>query len=144
MARARPYPGPTCGPPCGQLPGTGGSGRNRGKASSAVDLPYGEEPGLRHLTKISDPIQSPHPQGSECTGRIRLSLISQLTGEDGGRESRGWAASSSAEGYHSGGLCLTLGLHNLLPLFLLRFFHQELGPLGFLLSCGEREAGPRM
>uniref|UniRef100_A0A480HAH8 Prohibitin-2 n=1 Tax=Sus scrofa TaxID=9823 RepID=A0A480HAH8_PIG len=52
----------------------------------------------------------------------------------GSRGSRGWAASSSAEGYHSGGLCLTLGLHNLLPLFLLRFFYQELGPLGFLLS----------
>lgn len=89
VARARPYPGPTCGPTCGQLPGTGGSGRNRGKASSAVDLPYGEEPGLRHLTKISDPIQSPHPQGSECTGRIRLSLISQLTGEDGEQRVQG-------------------------------------------------------
>lgn len=45
---------------------------------------------------------------------------------------------SLAEGYHLGGLGLTLSLHDLLPLFLLCFFHQELGPLGLLLCCGGR------
>lgn len=47
---------------------------------------------------------------------------------------QGWAELSPA-GYHFGGLGLTLGLHDLLSLFLLCFFHQELGPLGLLLGC---------
>ena len=83
MARAQPYFAPTCRPPRRQLPGTGGSSTDGGKASNAIDLPYGEEPGLRCPTKTSDPTRHPNPQGSKSTVRIRLSLISQPTGPDG-------------------------------------------------------------
>jgi len=45
-----------------------------------MDLPYSEEPGLGHPTKISDPIQNLHPQGAKderARSRIRLSVISR-------------------------------------------------------------------
>lgn len=97
-------------------------------------------------TSLRFQIRFSPPTPRDPSARVAFALVSSASsqGRMGSRGSRGWAASSSAEGYHSGGLCLTLGLHNLLPLFLLRFFYQELGPLGFLLSCGERESGPRM
>lgn len=132
----------TCGPPCRQLPGTGGSSRNGGEASSVIDLSYSKEPSSGPPLRFQIPFETSTPQGAEdlrARSRIRLSLISQPTRED--RECKvpqGWAEISKAQGYHPGGLGLTLGLHNLLPLFLLCLFHQELGPLGLLLGCDGR------
>lgn len=42
--------------------------------------------------------------------------------------------------YHLGSLCLSLRLNNLVSLVLFGFLHVELGSLGLLLGCGDRQA----
>ena len=89
------------------------------------------------------PLGNPAPRGRRARVAFALSLISQPTGEDVEPNAPGLHWDASAEGYHPCCLGLTLRLHDLLPLFLLRFLHQELGALGLLLGCGGRESGSR-
>lgn len=91
------------------------------------------------------PFQTSHPQGAKTRQHgVAFALVSSAG--PGGRRGKHHAPGTgqrplSAAGYHSGGLSLTLRLHDLLPLLLFCFFYQKLGSLGLLLSCVGRKWG---